>query len=69
MFTWAYVLLNYLHSQRLRKRVKVYSGSNEKVLQKLQVYGLSKDSVPSELGGNVVLDHKNWLYERKASSL
>jgi len=68
-FSMIWPIMNLFLGERLRKRVKVYSGSDKKVLEKLQVYGLSNDSIPSELGGNIVLDHKNWLYERRASRM
>jgi hypothetical protein len=68
-FSVIWSLVSLFLRERLRKRVKVESGSNEKVMEKLAKYGLTKDRVPSELGGNIVLDHKNWLIERKASDL
>jgi hypothetical protein len=64
-------LINLFLGERLRKRVKVESGgSDERDLEKLTNYDLTKDRVPSELvGGHTVLDHKNWLLDRKASDL
>jgi hypothetical protein len=64
---WPFV--SFFLGERLRKRVRVESGSNEKIMEKLANCGLTKDCVPSELGGNIVLDHKNWLLDRKASGL
>lgn len=52
--------------ERIVKRFRVHSGSEGAVLEKLASFGLSKDLVPTELGGNVVLDHKAWVAERKA---
>jgi hypothetical protein len=52
--------------ERIVKRFRVHAGPDESVLEKLATFGLTKDFVPSELGGNIVLDHKAWLSDRKA---
>jgi len=51
-------------SRDLRLRFKVHTGSTTKVLQELAGYGLSKDRLPAEVGGDVVLDMSQWVMER-----
>lgn len=51
------------------KANQVLSGSDEEVLQQLSTFGLTRDGMPSELTGHVVLDHDSWLEERMASDM
>jgi hypothetical protein len=41
-------------------------GPRKVFLQKVATFGLTKDVIPSHLGGNIFLDHKAWLSDRKA---
>ena len=50
--------------ERLRKRIRVYSGSDASVLAKLDKLGLEKKTIPKEMGGDYVLDHNAWLEAR-----
>jgi hypothetical protein len=51
--------------ERLKKRVKIHSGSDEYVRADLEKYGLTDNTIPTEIGGQVVLDHSQWLAERR----
>ncbi len=42
-------------SERIRKRVRIHSGSKEDVLKELEGFGLSKKDLPVDIGGEVVL--------------
>ena len=54
---------------RMRKRVKVHSGSDEKVLESLKEYGLSREVLPSEIGGDVIIDTDAWLQDLKSRGM
>jgi CRAL/TRIO domain len=50
---------------RLRKRIRIHSGKVEHVLEGLESkYGLTRDKLPSEIGGDVELNHELWLQDR-----
>jgi hypothetical protein len=68
-FAIIYPIIKLMLGERLRKRISVHYGSEEKVLHQLEKYGLAKDAVPSDLGGDVVLDVQSWLDKRRAAKL
>jgi hypothetical protein len=55
--------------KRMRNRLQVHSGSKDKVLEHIQMFGLLKESIPQELGGNAKLDYPAWLEQRRAAGL
>jgi hypothetical protein len=56
-------------AKRMRNRLQVHSGSKEKVLKHIAMYGLSKELIPEEVGGNARLDYQAWLDQRRAADL
>ena len=54
-------------NERMRKRIHMHHDSSDVTfLQKMSdKYGLSKDILPTELGGLVVLDGIGWIEKRK----
>jgi len=50
----------------MRKRFKVHSGSTESVLDSLSKFGLKREGLPSEMGGDLKLDPVRWVWERMA---
>lgn len=62
-------ILKVFMGERLRKRLKVHSGSTETVLQHIAAFGLPKESIPTSLGGDAVVDHLRWLEHRRTSGL
>jgi len=46
-----YPIMKVIMSERMRKRIRVQSGSEERVLENLKGYGLGREVLPSEIGG------------------
>eukprot|EP01082_Thalassiosira_pseudonana_P009424 g8394.t1 g8394 contig29:416916-417580(-) len=65
----AFPLMKLDMPERMRKRVRVHVGSEEKVLKELEEVGIGREVLPSEIGGNVVLDNDGWMQERKMAGL
>jgi len=56
--------------ERLRKRVKVHTGSEEGVIDTLEKkFGIDRVKLPSQMGGGNDLDHMDWLEKRRSSGL
>lgn len=53
-------------SDRTKDRLLFHFGSKEKVLQKLESYGLQKEDIPTTLGGEAVINTKAWIEQRRA---
>jgi hypothetical protein len=68
-FTIVFPIIKLLLGKRLRERIKVHTGSEAHVLERLACFGIPKESIPSDLGGDVVLNQKAWLKKRKESGL
>ena len=47
-----------------RLRLRVHDGSTSRVLMNLAGYGLPRDRLPTEVGGSVILDMKQWIVNR-----
>lgn len=64
-FQLIFPLIRIFLGDGLRKRIRIHSGKVEHVLDGLESnFGLTRDSLPSEIGGHVVLNHEVWLQER-----
>ena len=50
--------------KHVRLRVKMHNGTMSEVLQRLSEYNLTPDCIPTELGGNVILDMNQFLMNR-----
>jgi len=65
-FRLIYPIVQVFMSKRTKKRFLVHSGTTEHVLEHLaNTYGLTKADLPADIGGERVLDAKEWLSERK----
>jgi CRAL/TRIO domain len=63
-------VVNMFLVERLRRRLKFHFGSsNEKILVQLEKYGLTRDILPTDLGGAKVLRHEEWVKKRHAAGL
>lgn len=57
-------------SERMKKRIVVHSGKEDKVLQDLRdKYGWTKDMLPTTIGGTYQVDHSQWAAKRSSSNL
>jgi hypothetical protein len=69
-FAVVFPLFKIFLGERLRKRLKLHAGTKEHVLQALaEPYGLTRDVIPAELGGDVALDARSWLDARLARGM
>jgi len=69
-FRIAYPIMKLLMGQKLKKRINVHVGKEEKVLEKLEeTYRIPKQNLPTEIGGEVVLKQDEWLQGRKDAGL
>jgi hypothetical protein len=55
--------------ERLRKRVHMHSGSTEKVMKHMAAFGLPRESIPTDVGGEAEVDHLSWLEHRRTCGL
>lgn len=56
--------------ERVRQRILAHNGSQESVLCTLRTtYGIQLEDIPTDMGGNRVLDVAAWLNERKRDGL
>jgi hypothetical protein len=62
-------VLKMFMGERLRKHIQLHSGNKEQVLKCTSKFGLPRDAIPSELGGDAPLDHADWLERRRAAGL
>jgi hypothetical protein len=69
-FSIIYPIIRLFMSERIRKRMKVHSGSEKSVARVMQdKYGMTKDVLPTELMGHVVIDHQGWVRQRLEAGL
>jgi hypothetical protein len=64
-FHLIFPLISMFLGDRLRKRIRIHSGKVQHVLEGLESkYGLTRDKLPLEIGGDVELNHELWLRDR-----
>lgn len=57
-------------SDRMKKRLVIHAGKQDKVLKDLETKnGLTKDMLPTTIGGNCNVDHHAWAQRRSSSGL
>jgi len=65
-FTTAFLpIVKMFMSEIMRKRIHSYGGSNKSIVRRLEKFGLSRDSLPLEVGGFVEMNHQEWLLQRR----
>ena len=65
-FKIIFAFMKLFMKERTKKRFRVHFGTRDQVFEKLSSYGLEKDMLPTEVGGNVVLNLVAWLEKRKS---
>lgn len=66
LFYVLYPIVKRFIGKNTRLRIKMHFGTEANVLAELEAYCLPKDRVPTELGGDVILDINQWVLERIA---
>lgn len=69
IFSIIFPIIKFFMGEVIKKRMRVHSGSQEKVLQYLEEVGITKDIAPAQLGGDVKIDMKQWIQERRDAGL
>lgn len=59
-----YPIMKYFMPPDFRLRFRLHNGSEKEVLRALEGYCLPRDRVPTELGGDVLLDMNQWVLDR-----
>jgi hypothetical protein len=58
-------VVKYIFGDRIFKRTHLHYGTPEKVLKSLHKFGLDDADIPEALGGNRVIDIKQWIEKRR----
>jgi hypothetical protein len=57
-------------SDRMKKRICMHAGKQDEVLEKLETkYGLTKEMLPTTVGGTYQVQHEKWAQKRSCSGL
>jgi len=57
-------VVKYVLGRRIRARLCFCFGSDKMVIENLNMYGISPESVPAHSGGRLVHDHTQWMCDR-----
>ncbi len=69
-FSVIYPLVKVFLSDLMRKRMRFHLGPDEKVVQEFETkYGLSKEMLPTAIGGTLRVNHDEWVESRIALGL
>lgn len=66
LFEVLFDVVSMLLGERLTKRMKMYSGEDEAIQDKLMDFGILPSRLPVELGGALNLDQDQWIAERES---
>uniref|UniRef100_A0A7R9WVG2 CRAL-TRIO domain-containing protein n=1 Tax=Craspedostauros australis TaxID=1486917 RepID=A0A7R9WVG2_9STRA len=69
-FAIVFAVMKLFLGDTVRKRIRVHSGSDKHVVKTLEKkFGLTKDVLPTELSGAIVVDHQGWVKKRQDAGL
>lgn len=58
-----------LTDKRARARTLIHDVPESDIVKVLENYGILKSMLPTDVGGDVVLDHVGWIAERRVAEL
>ena len=58
-----------LMDRRGRSRMVIHNGPQKEILDELSAYGILKDMLPTEMGGEVKFSQSEWIANRHAAEL
>lgn len=64
-FRIIFPIVKLLVGERIRKRIHVHAGSDANVLRTLSTFGLEKEKLPIELGGDISIDYDGFLTKQR----
>jgi hypothetical protein len=67
IFEIIFPIVKIFMGERLRKRIRVHAGKEDKILERLQKYGIQKEGLPKDLGGDFFVDPKGWVEKQRAA--
>ena len=62
LLSWSFPILQAVLGSDLHNRVKLHASDDVEGHEK---YGLTENSIPEDIGGQMVLDHTQWLEDRR----
>lgn len=66
---WLFPVLNALTDPCMRARVQVHDVPPSEIVNTLSVYGIQKEMLPTEMGGELEVNPSEWIAERRAAEM
>jgi len=68
-FKLIFPFIKLIVGSRLKQRIKLCSGTDENVLNNFKEFGISEESLPTDIGGKYQLDLIQWIEKRRSNRL
>jgi hypothetical protein len=66
---WLFPVINAILDHFMRSRVQVHDVSENDIVDALSEYGISREMLPTEMGGTVELNPTEWIAQRRAAEM